>query len=180
MTEEEARSSARGPDTSAFRFWTPVAVRYSDLDEQGRVNNATFLTYFEQGRIGYFNAVRKLGRAAAGRASGGDEEQRGRTVAVAPGATDDRLELPLVISEAQLVYHRPVASLAPVSVGVRTARLGHASLVIEYAVCDAPHGLVYATGSTKVACVDLTSGRPRGLPKWTIEALRELEGGALG
>ena len=178
MSAQERQSGARGSDASAFRFWTPVAVRYSDLDEQGRVNNAVFMTYFEQGRIGYFDAVRKLGRAAVERSSGAEEQGR-RAVEVAPGATDDRLELPLVISEAQLVYHRPVASLAPLSVGVRTSRLGHASLVIDYAVCDAPHGLVYATGNTRVACVDLGSGRPRGLPRWTIEALRELEGDAL-
>jgi acyl-CoA thioester hydrolase len=179
MSEQEARPGARGPETSAFKFWTPVSVRYSDLDEQGRVNNAVFMTYFEQGRIGYFDAVRKLGRAAVERGSG-SEQQGGWLVAVAPGASDDRLELPLVISEAHLVYHRPVASLAPISVGVRTSRLGHASLVIEYAVCDVPHGVVYATGDTKVACVDLKSGRPRGLPRWTIEAVRELEGDTLG
>ena len=31
-----------------FNFYHPVEVRYGDLDPQGHVNNAKFLTYFEQ------------------------------------------------------------------------------------------------------------------------------------
>jgi acyl-CoA thioester hydrolase len=167
----------RGPGPAAYTVWTPVEVRYSDLDEQGRANNAVFFTYFEQGRLGYFAEVRRRGRALA--AGGAGESPAGPGVAraadVAPGASDDRLELPLIIAEASCVYRRAVASLAPLVVGVRTARLGRASLVMEYAVCAAPDGPVYATGSTTVACVDLATGRPRGLPAWTVAALRQME-----
>jgi hypothetical protein len=41
-----------------FRFYHPIEVRYSDLDPQGHVNNAKFLTYLEQARIEY---IGKLG-----------------------------------------------------------------------------------------------------------------------
>jgi acyl-CoA thioester hydrolase len=175
MSGTEPRGSAPPPATSAFRFWVPVSVRYSDLDDQGHVNNAVFFTYFEQGRIGYFDAVRKLGREAAARGETVEHAAGSRAVQVAPGATDDRLELPLVVSEASCAYRRPIASLAPISVGVRTPRLARASLVIEYAVCAEPHGLLYATGSTTLVCVDVASGRPRALPAWTIAAVRRLE-----
>lgn len=161
--------------TDAFRFWVPVAVRYSDLDDQGRVNNAVFFTYFEQGRIGFFDALRQHGREAAARGAIPDEPANPRMAQVRPGASDDRLELPLVIVEASCVYRRPIMSLAPISVGMRTTLLRRASLILEYAVCDAPHGLLYATGSTTVACIDPASGRPQGLPAWTVAALRELE-----
>jgi acyl-CoA thioesterase FadM len=95
---------------------------------------------------------------------------------VAPAADDARLELPLVIADARVVYRRPIASLMPVFVGARTASLGRASLEIVYAVCAEPGGTPYATGSTTVACVDLASGRPRALPAWALAAVRELDG----
>ena len=34
-----------------FRFYHPIEVRYGDLDPQGHVNNARYLTYLEQARI---------------------------------------------------------------------------------------------------------------------------------
>ena len=34
-----------------FKFHHPIEVRYSDLDPQGHVNNARFLTFFEQARV---------------------------------------------------------------------------------------------------------------------------------
>ena len=35
---------------SEFRFYHPVEVRYGDLDPQGHLNNAKYLTFFETGR----------------------------------------------------------------------------------------------------------------------------------
>jgi acyl-CoA thioester hydrolase len=156
-----------------------VAVRYSDFDEQGHVNNALYLTYFEQARIGYFDAVRRLARPAlAGDELGGSARAAGtRDLQVPPASTDDRLELPLVLSNANCVYHRPIASLASLTVGVRAARIGQASLVLEYAIRSALRETLHATGSTTIVCVDRTTGRPRGLPRWALDAVRRLEHG---
>ncbi|NOY99067.1 MAG: acyl-CoA thioesterase, partial [Chloroflexi bacterium] len=38
---------------SDFHFYHPIVVRYGDLDPQGHLNNARYLTYFEQARIHY-------------------------------------------------------------------------------------------------------------------------------
>jgi acyl-CoA thioester hydrolase len=157
-----------------FAVWVPVAVRYRDLDPQGHVNNAVYFTYFEQGRLGYFEALRQLGRAALA-AGAAAAPVTARTLEVAPADTDDRLELPLVISEANCAYLRPIVSLAPLVVGVRTERVGHASLAMAYALCPAPGEPPYATGATMIVCVDPTTGRPRGLPAWTLAAVRHLE-----
>ncbi len=43
---------------SLFGFYQPIELRYGDLDPQGHVNNASYLTYIEQARIGY---IRHLG-----------------------------------------------------------------------------------------------------------------------
>lgn len=42
-----------------FKHVTPLQLRFSDLDRLGHVNNVIYLTYFELGRINYFNAVYK-------------------------------------------------------------------------------------------------------------------------
>ncbi len=47
------------PDFSLelFRFRSAVEIRWSDLDAFQHVNNAVYLTYFEQGRIKYFREM---------------------------------------------------------------------------------------------------------------------------
>lgn len=40
-----------------FRFATTIRVRWSDCDSFGHVNNASYLTYFEEARIDYWKAV---------------------------------------------------------------------------------------------------------------------------
>lgn len=47
--------SLQPPD--GYRFHTPIAIRYGDMDTLGHVNNANYLTYFEQARVGYCRAL---------------------------------------------------------------------------------------------------------------------------
>lgn len=42
---------------SAFRFATTIRVRWGDCDAFGHVNNASYLSYFEEARIDYWKAV---------------------------------------------------------------------------------------------------------------------------
>jgi hypothetical protein len=37
-----------------FHFYHPIEIRYGDLDPQGHVNNAAYLTYMEQARLKYY------------------------------------------------------------------------------------------------------------------------------
>jgi acyl-CoA thioester hydrolase len=169
-----ARAGAGGD----YTLWVAVPVRYGDLDPQHHVNNVVYFTYLEQARLGYFDALRQIARAAlAELAEAPAPATSAHALDLAPGANDDRLDLPLVISEAACAYRRPITSLAALAVGVRAARTGRASLVLEYAICAAAGAPPYATGSTTVVCVDPASGRPRGLPAWTLAALRRLEPG---
>src|SRR5215472_2642860 len=144
-------------NVSATHFWVPVEVRYSDLDAQGHVNNATFFTYFEQGRVAYFAELRA---------------RHITSQSALPGTHDS--DLPFVIANASCVYLRPIANLAPVLVGVRCSRITHASIEMEYAICDQPHGLPYARGTTLTVSIDPVSGRPRPLPEWARLALELL------
>lgn len=41
----------------AFKHFTEIQIRFSDIDRLDHVNNACYLNYFELGRVRYFNAV---------------------------------------------------------------------------------------------------------------------------
>ena len=40
-----------------FRFFTPIQVRFSDTDQLGHINNVSYFSYFEYGRIAYLEAL---------------------------------------------------------------------------------------------------------------------------
>lgn len=42
---------------SLFKHKSFIQVRYIDIDMQGHVNNATFLSYIEQARVNYLNQL---------------------------------------------------------------------------------------------------------------------------
>jgi acyl-CoA thioester hydrolase len=42
---------------SDYKFKTPIAIRFSDIDAVGHVNNAIYLTYFEVARFNYWREV---------------------------------------------------------------------------------------------------------------------------
>ncbi|HLZ20670.1 MAG TPA: thioesterase family protein [Ktedonobacterales bacterium] len=151
-----------GPvDPGSFQHWVRVDVRYSDLDTQGVVNNATYLTYFEHARVQFFERLR-------GEAGGNDGTDR-QGGATGYTATD----MPFVMARATCAYRHPITSLAPVHVGVRCTEAGRATIEMEYAICDRPEfgAVLYASGTTTAVCVDARTGKPRSLPEWARRAL---------
>ena len=61
MTDQTTERPRRPlPQLAHFPHRVKETVRYGDLDAQGHVNNAVFLTYFESGRVAMFRA-RDLG-----------------------------------------------------------------------------------------------------------------------
>lgn len=147
-------------DLAQFDEWVPVEIRYSDLDRQGHVNNAVYFTYFEQSRVRFLRVLHERTLADEGRAAP-------HPAADEPSPSPD---FSFVVVSASCFYRRPIAGLAPVAVGVRCAGFSRATLELEYAVCDHPHGQLYATGITTLASVDPATGRPRGLPPWVVRA----------
>ena len=43
--------------TEQFKHKSSVSIRFADMDSFGHVNNAIFLTYFEEARIKYFRDI---------------------------------------------------------------------------------------------------------------------------
>jgi acyl-CoA thioester hydrolase len=134
----------------AFHFHHPIEIRYSDLDPQGHVNNARFLTYFEQARVNY---LINLGLFS--------KEQ-------------SFLEIGIILAEATVTFKAPVYFSSAPRVGVRVSRLGNKSLTMEYEMAEA-NGTVYATGATVIVTYDYSTQATVPIPATWRAAIERQE-----
>jgi acyl-CoA thioester hydrolase len=136
---------------SDFRFYHPIEVRYGDLDPQGHLNNAKFVTYLEQARVQY---MRGLGLWHGG----------------------SFLEIGIILADLRLSYKAPVEFGAAVQVGVRISRLGRKSLEMAYIINDAETGQEYATGTTIQVAYDYHTRQSIPIPPVWRETIAGFEG----
>lgn len=136
---------------SGFRFYHPIEIRYGDLDPQGHVNNAAYLTYMEQARLKYYE---RLGLF------------RG----------NDFLNMGVILAEATCTYLAPILYGAPIRVGVRMVRLGNKSFQLEYAIEDQGSAAILATGRTVQVAYDYRSRQSIPIPDTWRQILRDFEG----
>jgi acyl-CoA thioester hydrolase len=152
-------SSARSrPLDGEFRYQHPIEIRYGDTDALGHVNNATYFSYFEMARGGYYTAV------------------VGHPFGTGPGA--DRRTF--VIAEAHIAYRQPAFYGEPLRCGVRVAWVGRSSFSLEYQVSVGPSAIgqarVIADGSTVQVFYDLARARILRMPAELLAQLTEYEG----
>jgi acyl-CoA thioester hydrolase len=121
-----------------FRFTTPVAVRYSDLDAQGHLNHARYFTFMEEGRMRYWQA---LGLWTD---------------------THDFNAVGQIVAEATCTFQQPVFLGQTVDVAVRVSRLGTKSLDLDYLMTVG--GQEVAHGRTVQVAYDYAAGRPIPIP----------------
>ena len=128
---------------SGFRFVHEQEVRFRDLDAIGHVNNAVFLTYLESARIAYWLHVTQRSGLSA---------------------------LDMILARAEIDYRSPAQWGEALRVGVRCARLGRSSFVLEFRVECA--GRLVAEARKVCVSYDHESGSSRPLPEWARERLR--------
>ncbi len=132
-------------------FQYPIEVRYSDLDPQGHVNNACYLTYFEQARIQYIKH--------AGIWQGGSF-----------------LNLGIIVATAQVNFLAPVLFGQKIMVGVCVIRLGNKSLQMEYSMLDMDTKQELANGSTILVAYDYHTKKTVPIPEDWRQAIIKIEG----
>ena len=109
-----------------FRFVCPQEVTFRDLDVFGHVNNAVYLTYIENARIGYLREVLGI----------------------------DSLEDLLVIVAKVHIDFRSRASLGEtLEVGTRVARIGTKSFDVEHEI-HGPDARLVARAETTLVTFD--------------------------
>jgi acyl-CoA thioester hydrolase len=135
---------------SEFRFYHPVEVRYGDLDPQGHLNNAKYLTYIEQARIAY---IQHLGLWKGG----------------------SFLDVGIILAEARLTFKAPVLWGQPIQVGVRINRLGNKSFDVLYTIEDSHTHREHASGSTVQVAYDYHSAQTTPIPEKWRETIKFFE-----
>jgi acyl-CoA thioester hydrolase len=134
-----------------FRFSHGHRVRYDEVDAQGVVGNATWLTLLQLGRIEY---LRYLGILLEG---------------------GSRIPVQAVVRQAALEYLAPARFDDPLSIKVRTAHLGTRSCRIEYIVDNVETRLRCVVGHTVLVCLEMASFRSMPWPQIWRDRIAEFE-----
>jgi acyl-CoA thioester hydrolase len=128
-----------------------LRVRYAETDQMGVVYHAHYLVYMEEGRT---RLMESLGH---------------------PYHELERAGWALVVRKAELRYRSSARYGDELRVRTRVLGVGGASIRFGYEIRRAEDGMVCATGSTELACVDLASPerRPALLPEPIRAALED-------
>ena len=137
---------------SEFRFYYPIDVRYGDLDPQGHLNNAKYLTYFEQARIQYFVEL--------------DLFRPGQSF----------FDIGVIMAEACVTFHAPVEYGDPVKVGVRVSKLGNKSMRVEQGIFHAESGEMQASGYVILVAYDYHARKTVPIPAKMRDNILNYEG----
>jgi len=123
-----------------FRYYKLIEVRFSDLDTLGHVNNARYLTYMEQARIGYFHHLGLWW----------------------PRVTP---ETGLILADVQVTFRKPILLEHRVKIGVHIPRLGNKSFPMRYRLEDADSNDLFAIGETVQVCYDYRAQQTIPIPE---------------
>jgi len=137
---------------SDFHFYHPIEVRYGDLDPQGHVNNAKFLTYFEQARLAYWVQMGLF--------------------------TKDQsfMELGVILADVHIRYLEPVYYGQNIKVGVHVAKFVNKSMIWEQNIVDADTGKELAKGEVVVVAYDYRQGKTIPVPQQWRDKIGQFEG----
>ena len=125
-----------------FWFFWPTRVRYSEIDAQGVVFNGNYLAYFDTAITEYLRAL------PYEYSLGGD----------AAAGTDFH------IVKATVEYKAPIRFDDEIEVGIRTARLGHTSIVFALAIFPKGGTAVLSTGEIVWVNTDMKAHKSAPLP----------------
>ncbi len=138
-----------------FYFYHPVFVRYGDLDPQGHVNNARYLTYLENARVAYLKHL---------------DLWDGKSF----------LEVGIILASINLDFKAPIIMAHDIRVGVRVSRLGRKSLDMDYLIEEKNTRQCFAAGSTVLVAYDYQEHKTIPIPgAWreTISTFEQIDPG---
>ena len=131
-----------------YDHFTPLRVRYSEIDAQGIVFNAHYLTYFDITITEYLRALRY------------DYDGMVKT---------SGLDFHLV--KALVEYRRPIVKDAEIEVGITVGRIGTTSLTWVLAIFLAGEDEVLATGEIVWVCSKVGAHKSHALPVELVSLL---------
>jgi acyl-CoA thioester hydrolase len=137
---------------SDYHFHHPIEVRYGDLDPQGHVNNAKYLTYFEQARIAYWIQLGIFSK------------------------DQSFMEIGVILADVHITYLEPIYYGQNIKVGVHVSKLGNKSMTWEQNIVDADRAQELAKGEVIVVAYDYRAEKTMSIPQEWRERIMEFEG----
>jgi len=134
-----------------YNFYQPIQIRYNDIDAQGHVNNAKYVTYIEFARFRYITEV--------GLWDG-----------------DSFMDLGLIVADAHVSYLAPIKLGQIIKVGVRVSRIGNKSLTFVYHIEDSNSEQIMATAETVMVSFDYKTQSTTAVSKKWRELISKFEG----
>jgi acyl-CoA thioester hydrolase len=125
-----------------YNFYQPIDIRYGDLDAQGHVIAARYMTFIEHARIAYLKTLNLW-------------------------TSNAFLDIGVILAEAQMTYKTPILWGQTVKVGTRIARLGKKSMDMFHSIEDANNGQELALSKTVLVSYDYHADQTIEIPeKW--------------
>jgi acyl-CoA thioester hydrolase len=130
-----------------FRFVHPQEVAFRDLDVFGHVNNAVYLTYLENSRIGYMREVLGI------------------------ESFDDLL---VILANVNIDFRSRATLGETLEIGARTSRIGTKSFDLDHEV-RAPDGRLVAAAATTLVAIDYRADETIPVPDGWRERIEAYE-----
>ncbi|MBR0683549.1 acyl-CoA thioesterase [Roseomonas eburnea] len=143
----------RPPSRADFRFFLAHKVRYVELDTQGIVFNAHYLTWYDEAVSDYIRAAGWDYQAEV-KASGADFH----------------------VVRGLVEYKVAIGRAARLEIGARATRIGRSSIAFQPAVFPAGGDSLLATGEIVWVLTDQATRRPTPIPDRLRELLTAFEG----
>lgn len=105
-----------------------INIRFRDIDAMGHVNNAVYLTYFEEARIAMFKDMIKT-------------EWNWKKNGV-------------LLVKNEVEYLKPILSRDEVFITTRIEKIGTKSFDVGYVFADAQNSIIYTKGKSVLVCFD--------------------------
>jgi acyl-CoA thioester hydrolase len=125
-------------EKAKYVFKMALDIRWSDMDEMRHVNNAVYLTYFEQARVYYFRDACQW----------------------------NWKEIGVILASAHVDYLRPVVFPNPTTIYVRTNKIGNKSFELSYLITSFVNHVeeLTTTGYTTMVLYDYDTNKSVLIP----------------
>jgi acyl-CoA thioester hydrolase len=130
-----------------FRFVHAQEVAFRDLDVFGHVNNAVYLTYLENSRIGYMREVLGI------------------------ESLDDLL---VIVAKVNIDFRSRASLGETLEIGARTSRMGTKSFDLDHEV-RGPDGRLVAAAATTLVAIDYRADKTIPVPDGWRERIESYE-----
>ncbi len=137
-------------EIQTFTYYHPIVVRYGDLDPQGHVNNAVYLTYLESARLGYYEKTGIWQR-------------------------DSGMTTGMVVAKIEINYLAPIYLGQALRVGLRLGSMGTKSLTFDFQFEAMPSARPMANGKSVMVAFDNQKERSIPIPQEWREKISQFE-----